>query len=230
MLSVNGFSRGHIISIGGLSLLVIGVYLFFPKSPVQQDVPITLSALSEAVPLKLESAIQIDTVPLPLAPILSSKAWIVGEKETPANDLIVPSTILDAVLIEQAKGGTGERSLTPWLTAKSIMQSPSWQRVFDVLKNPPKDHYTLQLARLPSLNLAWQWISQHRLPSALIYPNIDVKKAEFIVILGDFSTKQEALQIEEKLNRQFESLKIDLRTYAQIQKALANVKKIIDKA
>jgi hypothetical protein len=227
-LSVNGFSRRHFVSIGGLSLLVIGVYFFFPKSNWQEA---SLNSILLSDPISVQQPIpmiQVDNAPLPVR--LPLNQWGVGKKDSLIENVTVPSMILDAVLMEQSQGGTGEKTLTPWLAAKNIMVSPSWQRIFEALKVPSKDHYTLQLAILPSLALARRWIEDRGLSSAWIYPDIGANKTEYVVILGDFSTKNQAHQIEAKLHHQFESLQIDLRTYAQIQKALANVKKIIDKA
>lgn len=226
-MRVNGFTRWHKVSIGACGLAIGALVLWTPTEKVAKN-SAESALLSPPISRQLiDVPLHIDAVTLPQE--INGVELEVGQQDSTSSKALVPSAILDEVLQEQSLGGSGDKTLTPWLMAQQIEQSQPWQQVFGQLQTHPKHHYTLQIGRFGDLLPAWQWLEKHDLSSAWIYPDITVEHTAYVVIIGNFASKLAAQKAKKQLASTLPNVSIRLKTYKQVQQSLENVKKIGEK-
>ncbi|MGF1760214.1 AAA family ATPase [Photobacterium sagamiensis] len=186
-----------------------------------------------------------------LPPELSLEGLTVGRNDDNKR-VVVPSQVVDAMISEQALGGSGEQAiaqqelpnetamttLTDTLvkTAEPAVVSTTEPEATSVeakqvsvlgseLKAIDSRHYTLQLAALKSLSAAKKFVTEHEISEiAKMYETRRNGEPWFIVIIGDYQDIVTARRAETQLPGGVQAVQPWVKSYAQIHREIDRVK------
>lgn len=222
------------------------------------DAP-SLPADPVAVPAEAANPVPqtADQQPVPddadqLPPAVSIEGLTVGRSDAPAR-VVVPSEVVDAMLTEQAQGGSGEQAAATLLPAREAEKTasaaeapasePATQPAQPAVSATPEAtpspapqlgaelkaidarHYALQLAALRSLTAANQFIAQYEIARiADIYETRRNGEAWFIIVTGDYPSVVSARRAESRLPARLQQVQPWVKSYAQIHREIDRVK------
>ncbi|MDX1302587.1 SPOR domain-containing protein [Photobacterium sp.] len=200
-------------------------------------------------PVSPQDGINNDSHVLP--PELSLEGLTVGRNDE-SKRVVVPSQVVDAMISEQALGGSGEQAITqqtidqqerPNETAMTTLAEPLVETVEPAavsatetgfrpvsvlgseLKAIDSRHYTLQLAALKSLAAAKKFVTEHDISEiTTLYETRRNGESWFIVITGDYLDIVTARRAETKLPTSVQAVQPWVKSYAQIHREIERVK------
>ena len=182
------------------------------------------------------SLIVQDTVILP--PDVRTMALSVGSNDE-GERIVVPSLMLEAALedkhpemIKTRTVDTVESELQQTSNSDSdlLVKASNLMGLQHALAGIPLSHYTLQLATLSSQQALSAFLKQGGdVQNSMVYATFSQGKQTFIVISGNYESKQAAVAAQLALPEQLKQNKPWIKSYAQIQQEIALTKKTPEK-
>ncbi|MCW8329645.1 AAA family ATPase [Photobacterium sp. SDRW27] len=188
-----------------------------------------------------------------LPPEVSLEGLTVGRSEENQR-VVVPSDVVDAMISEQALGGSGEQAvaesameaISPETASEPPLPEPeqpvpasntsSTEPVIETtnvksdvvgteLKTIDQRHYALQLAALKSMTAANNFIADYGIAQiATIYETRRNGEPWFIIITGDYPDMLSARRAETRLPERLQAVQPWVKSYAQIHREIERVK------
>ncbi|PSW04861.1 SPOR domain-containing protein [Photobacterium lipolyticum] len=181
-----------------------------------------------------------------LPPELSLEGLTVGRNDD-SKRVVVPSQVVDAMISEQALGGSGEQAIAQQELPNEIAMTTLTESLVETaepaavltpepeprsvsmlgseLKAIDSRHYTLQLAALKSLAAAKKFVAEHDISEiATLYETRRNGEPWFIVITGDYPDIVTARRAETQLPGGVQAVQPWVKSYAQIHREIDRVK------